>query len=454
MKRPRLRSLREYSPRDLLIVGLPLLLLVIAGFWLASRYIKPAPPDTLVLSTGGEGGAYQSFGAAYKDVLARYGVRVIEQPSAGSMENLARLRDPAQAVDAAFVQGGTAYVQAEDTLVSLGALYSEPLWIFYRTDAFSAHKPPASIAELKGRRIAIGGPGSGTRHLSLELLYANEMGGGDARLVERGGLGLVQAFSAHEIDAAFVVGSPQSATVWTLLHTPGLQLMSLTHAEAYTRRFPYLSTLVLPRGAIHLAEDRPPTEVKLLATTAALVVREETHPALIDLLMQALTEVHGTAGIFQRPGEFPRSVSADFPLSKEAERYYKSGRPWPQRYLPFWAATLVDRMVVMLIPLLAVLVPVLRFAPGLYNWRVKSRIYRRYGELKFIEAEVEDDPSRQTREEWMRRVDAVERDVNRLPMPLSFTDMVYTLRSHIVLVRATIERKTGGKTEKRETTVA
>jgi TRAP transporter TAXI family solute receptor len=441
--KPRLpRRLREYSPRDLLIVGLPLLLVVIAGFWLASRYIKPAPPDTLILATGAAGGGYQRYGAAYKDVLARYGVQLVEEPSAGSTDNLARLRDPDGAVDAAFVQGGTARVQEDDALYALGDLYYEPLWIFYRADLAPGNAVLNRLADLKGRRLAIGAVGSGTRHLALELLQANQIVAGNTRLLDKGGPGLAQDFAARRIDAAFVVGPAESATVWTLLHTPGLRLMSLAHAEAYTRRFPYLSKLIMPRGAIDVAAELPPRDIQMLAATATLVVREDTHPALIDLLMQALSEVHGGPGIFQRPNEFPRAASADFPLSPEAQRYYKSGKPLLQRYLPFWAATLIDRMVVMLIPLIAVLIPVMRMAPGLYNWRVKSRIYRRYGELKFIEAEIEADPARLSRAEWLARVDAIERDTNRLPMPLAFADMVYTLRSHIDLVRATIERKT------------
>jgi TRAP transporter TAXI family solute receptor len=440
MKLPR-RRLREYSPRDLLSVGLPLLALVFAGFWLASRFIQPAPPDTLILATGGEGGAYQSFGAAYKDELGRHGVRVIEQPSAGSTENLERLRNPDLAVDAAFVQGGTARVQQNDALVSLGSLYNEPLWIFYREELAAGNGELDQVAQLKGRRIAIGAVGSGTRYLAQDLMYASQIDAGNTRLLDHGGLGLARAFATRKIDAAFVVGPPQSAAVWTLLHTPGIKLMSLAHADAYARHFPYLSSLVLPRGAINLAADFPPRDVRLVATTATLVVREETHPALIGLLMQAMGEAHGGPGIFQRPGEFPHAASAAFPLAPEAERYYKSGKPWLQRYLPFWAATLIDRMVVLLIPLIAVLIPVMRFAPGLYNWRIKSRIYRRYGELKFIEAEVEADPAKLTREAWLQRVDAIERDVNHLTMPLAFSDMLYTLRVHIELVRATIEKK-------------
>lgn len=434
------RRLREYSPRDLLVVGLPLLLVIAAGFWLASRFIQPAPPDTLTLATGGAGGAYQRFGAAYKDVLARHGIRVVEETSAGSTENLARLRDPASAVDAAFIQGGTVRVQEGDALLSLGAIYNEPLWIFHRAELASGGRELARLADLKGRRLAIGGVGSGTRHLAQELLFLNQIDGDNSRLVDLGGLALADAFARREIDAAFVVGPTESATVWTLLHTPGLKLMSLDHAEAYTRHFPYLSHLVLPRGAIDIAAELPPRDVSLLASTATLVVRDSTHPALIDLLMQALGETHGGAGVFQKPGEFPRAASADFPLSPEAQRYYKSGKPWLQRYLPFWAATLVDRMVVMLIPLFAVMIPLMKIAPGLYNWRIKSRIYRRYGELKFIEAELEAEPGKLTREEWHRRVDAIEQDVNHLAMPLAFTDMLYTLRVHIGVVRKAIEK--------------
>lgn len=440
MKRRR-RPLREYSPRDLLVVGLPLLLLVIAGFWFASRFIQPAPPSTLTISTGSAGGAYQRYGAAYKDTLARYGVELIEKPSAGAIENLARLRDPEQTVDVAFIQGGTARIQEDDALHSLGSLYYEPLWIFYRADLGT----PARLADLKGKRIAIGGEGSGTRHLAEQLLFANQLDAKNTRLLAHSGLGLVQAFADRRIDAAFVVGPTQSATVWTLLHTPGVKLMNLVHADAYTRQFPYLNKLVLPRGAIDLAADQPPTDVVLLAPMATLVVREGTHPALIDLLMQAMSEAHGGTGVFQQAGEFPRATasgSVDFPLSPEAQRYYKSGKPWLQRFLPFWAATLVDRLVVLLIPLFAVLIPVMKIAPSLYSWRIKSRIYKRYGELKFIEAELEADPAKLPRAQWHRRVDAIEEDVNHMPMPLAFSDMLYTLRLHLGLVRKAIDKAT------------
>lgn len=434
-------KLKLLSWRDIVFVALPSLLLAIGAFWLAAQFIQPAPPDRLIVSTGGESGAYQRFAARYKDVLARYGIELVAKTSAGSPENLQRLRDPGFEVDAAFIQGGTARPGEGDELVSLGDFYHEPLWIFYRDTAL---RDGDKLLDLKGMRIAVGGAGSGTRHLAMELLAANGIDARNTKLIEAGGMDLVERLQKRQIDAVFAVGPTQSALVWSLLYTPGVRLMSLTHAEAYTRRFPYLTRLVLPRGAIDLTEDIPPRDVQLVSPLATLLVREDTHPALIDLLMQAAGEVHGEPGVFQRPNEFPRAGHNEFPLSKEAERYYKSGKPFLQRYLPFWAATLIDRMVVMVLPLLVVLLPLLKFAPQLYGWRVRSRIYRRYGELKFLENEVNENPAAHTRAEWLEKLDRIESDASRIRTPLTFSDMLYTLRVHIDLVRDIILRRTPG----------
>ena len=438
------RRLREISLHDLLFVALPSLLLLIAGFWAAAQFIRPAPPRQVILTSGGEGGAYQSFAARYKEVLARYDIELIDKPSAGSLENLRRLRDENFPVDAGFIQGGSAAAGGGDGLASLGSLFYEPLWIFYRAD-LTKELPGGELdrlGQLKGRRLAVGAPGSGTRKLALELLEANGLGKPPTRLVERGGLEMVGALQQGKVDAVFVVGPTQSAAVWSLLYADGVRLMSLAHAEAYTRRFPHLGKLTLPRGGVDLVRDIPPHDIQLVAPMATLVVREDTHPALIDLLLQAASEVHGEAGLFQKPGEFPRPAQVDFPLSAEAERYYKSGKPFLQRYLPFWAATLIDRLMVMLVPLFALLIPILKFAPSLYGWRVRSRVFRRYGELKLLEAEMELEPQQHARAEWLARLNRIEADVNRMQTPLPFSDMLYTLRSHIGLVREAIEKKT------------
>ncbi len=437
--------LTEISLRDLLVVGLPSLALLAAGFWAAALFIRPAPPDRLILTSGYPNSAYGAFAARYRDILARYRIQLVDKPSSGAGENLQRLRDPKFEVDAGFVQSGMGNAgDADDgSLVSLGSLFYEPLWVFYRDGLVRRGAPQLDrLAELRGRRIAIGSQGTGSYRLAMELLGANGIDATNTHLLETGGPKAIEALKAGEIDAIFTVGAPQSASVWVLLYTPGVRLMNMSQAEALTLRFPYLSRVTLPEGAIDFVRDIPSRDIALVAPTASLLVRKDTHPALMQLLLQAATEVHGGPGIFQRPGQFPNNLSVDFPLASEADRYYKSGKPFLQRYLPFWAATLADRLIVMAVPLLALLLPIIKFAPPLYSWRVRSRIYRRYGELKFIEAEVENDPGRHTREEWMQRIDAVEANVNRIPTPLAFADMLYTLRSHIGLVRETVLRRT------------
>ena len=432
-----LERLKLLSWRDILFVALPSLLLVCGAFWLAAQFIKPAPPQQLTLSTGGEGGAYQRFAARYKDVLAAYDIRLVEKPSAGSTENLERLRNPDFEVDAAFIQGGTARATEEDELVSLGDFYYEPLWIFYREAALHGAD---KVLDLKGRRVAIGGAGSGTHDLAMELLAANGIDGTNTKVIEEGGLGLVARLQNNEVDAVFVVGPTQSAMVWTLLYMPGIRLMSLTHAEAYTRRFPYLARLVLPRGAIDLTRDIPPHDTQLVSPMATLLVREDTHPALIGLLMQAAGEVHGAPGVFQKPGEFPRTGHSEFPLSKEAERYYKSGKPLLQRYLPFWAATLVERIIVLLVPIFAILIPVIKLVPPLYQWRVRSRLVRLYGELKLLEFEIRQDFEVARFKDYMQRLNKIEEKASTNPFPLAFSDQLYTLRQHIDFVRVALEK--------------
>jgi TRAP transporter TAXI family solute receptor len=438
---PIAKRLREIPRRDLLVVGVPSLLLLVVGFWLAAQFIRPAPPSRLILSSGGASGAYQVFAARYREILARYHIELVEKPSGGATDNLARLRDEKFKVDAAFVQGGLTHPGEDETLLSLGSLYYEPVWFFYR----SALQPKGEldrISQLKGRRIAIGTAGSGTHYLANELLSANGISAENAQLLDMDSLESVEALQKGSIDAVFVVGPTQSAAVWLLLYSDGVRLMSHTQADAYIRRFPYLSKLTLPQGAVDLVRDIPSHDITLVSPMATLVVREDTHPALIDLLMQAATEVHGGPGIFQRPGEFPNPAQVDFPLSKEADRYYKSGKPFLQRYLPFWAATLIDRMIVLAIPLLAILLPIVKFAPTIYSWRVRSRIYRRYGELKFLETDVDANPDKHSRAEWMEKIDGIEAGINRIPTPLAFADMLYTLRSHISLVRETVVRRT------------
>ncbi len=430
------RKFSEYSLTDLLLIGLPALLLLGGGFWLASRFIQPAPPHVLVLSSGGEGGAYQLFSARYKAILARNYIELKELPSPGAVENLRRLRDEQSPVDVAFLQGGVGMGQDTAGLVSLGSLYPEPLWVFYR-----GQENVERLLQLRGKRIGVGAEGSGTRKLAQEMLEAEGIATAPTRLLPVSGLEAVAALQKGEVDAVFLVGGAQSGAVWSLLFSEGVKLMSFARADAYARRYPFLEKVVLPAGAIDLARDLPARDVTLVAPIATLVAREDTHPALINLLLQAAAEVHAEPGLFQKPRQFPNATAVDFPLSPEASRFYTSGKPFLQRYLPFWLATFIDRMLVMLIPLLALALPLVKLAPVLYGWRIRSRIFRCYGELKFLEAELEAEGARQGAPAWLERLERVERVANAIRTPQAFMDQLYTLRGHIDLVRHKLERR-------------
>jgi TRAP transporter TAXI family solute receptor len=422
------------SFRDLLATAWPIVFIVGIGFAVAYQFVEPAPPRTLTMGTGSDTGAYHAFAERYAAILARSGIRLQLKASAGSQENLERLRSGE--VDVAFVQGGSNAADAvpDDSLLSLGSMYYEPVWVFYRGE-----RPLVRLSQLAGKRIAVGAEGSGVRGLALQLLEANEIALDD-KLVPLAGLDAAEAVQQGWVDAAFVIAAPEAPLVQVLLRSPGVRVMSFTQADAYTRLFPFLTRITLPRGVVDLVRDAPPRDTVLLAATANLVVREDLHPALASLLLQAVTEVHGKSGFFQQAGEFPAYLDSSFELSPDAARHYKSGPPFLQRYLPFWAAVLVDRLVVLLLPLVALLVPLLRVAPAIYAWRVRGKIFRLYGELKFLENEVRTDYAPARHDEFFGRLDRIEEEASQRNVPLAFTDLVYTLREHVNLVRKQLLR--------------
>jgi TRAP transporter TAXI family solute receptor len=425
-----MKRFRDYTVKDLATVVLPVVLAVAVAFWITFKFVEPAPPRVVAMSTGSEGGAYHAFGLRYQAILARDGVRVELRPSSGAVENVARLRDPASDVSIAFVQGGVAKAEDPPLLETLGSLYYEPLWVFYRSA-----KPLDRINDLKGRRIAVGPEGSGTRQLALAILDASGLEAADVTLLALDGVAAADALIGDAADAVFIVAGPNAPIVRRLIRAKGVQLMSFARASAYVSRMPYLHKLVLPRGSLDLVHDLPEDDVSLVAPTANLVARESLHPAIAYLFLQAAREVHGGPGPFHRIGEFPSPASVDFPLSSQAERFYRSGPPFLQRYLPFWAATLVDRLIVLLVPLFAVAVPLFRIVPGLYAWQVRRKVYRWYGELKFLEEEVRNRPRGDAASNELERLTEIEGEVSDLRVPLGFAHEVYTLRVHIKLVR-------------------
>ncbi len=439
MKTPSIKHMRlkvsRISARDLVAVVLPGVLVIALGFWVAWKYVRPAPPDHLVMVTGAASGAYQGFGERYKEILARHGVKLELRATAGSLDNFQRIADEDSDVDVGFVQGGIASGDDAPNVVSLGSVFYEPVWVFYR-----GSQKLTRLTHLKGKRLAIGAESSGNRRLALDLLAANDAAAAPTKLLPLGGVEAAEALAEGRADAVITVGAPESGVVKALLYTPHVRLMNFDRAPAYTRLFQFLNPVTLPEGAIDLVRDIPPSDTLLFAPTANLLAKAELHPALVDLLMQAMTEVHGGRGTFQNAHEFPAPKDREFPLSAEAQRYYTSGAPLLQRYLPFWAATLIDRIVVLLIPIIALVIPIAKIAPGLYAWRIRSRLIRLYGELKFLEINIKQNFEAEKFDSYMDQLEKIEDSANTRPIPLAFADQQYTLRQHIDFVRASLEK--------------
>ena len=440
------------SARDLLVTAGPFLALALALLAGAYYLLKPAPPQRVVLATGPEQGAYAAFGKHYAQELKRYGIEVVLRSSPGSRENLRLLRDPKQDVQLAFVQGGSSETQRTPEqeaeappLTSLGSMFYEPVWLFYRVEAAKKVNREGlltDVSQLRGLRVNVGARGSGIPGMVNRLLQANLMERDD---IQRSNLDLTQAVIAllgGELDAVALVSAPESPLVQMLLQTPGIRLFEFAQAEAYARRYRYLSAVTLPRGVVDLSRNVPPRDVPMIAATCSLVAREEVHPALVQLFVQAANRIHGSGGWIAPAGRFPTPLNTEFPLARDAERYYRGGPPLLQRYLPFWLANLVDRMWVALISIIAVLIPLARVLPPIYEFRIRSRIFRWYRHLR----QIEDKLARKVAppDELLAELAKLEDKAERIMVPLSYTDELYSLRGHISLVRERLRQAMPG----------
>ncbi|NTX12840.1 ABC transporter substrate-binding protein [Myxococcus sp. CA051A] len=432
------QQLRRTLRRDLWFTLAPAVLLIGIAFAAAFHFIEPAPPKKLVLALSPDEGGFRYYARKYQDFLSKHGVTLELRSTKGSIENVALLSDENSDVDVAFVQSGTAGGEKAASVVSLGSLSYVPLWVFYRGE------PLEDVRQLKGRRIAVGPEGSGTRALAVTLLKANGIDQAPTELLPLEREAAIEQLKQGHLDAIFLISPAESPPIQKLAAVPGVNLLSFARGEAYARRFPYLTRLVLPRGVFNLASDIPARDVVVLAPTANLVARDSLHPALSYLLMRAASQIHGSAGLLDGASEFPAPRETGFALSSEARRYYEAGIPLLQRYLPFWAANLVDRLWVMLVPIIAVVVPLFRAVPALYQWRIRSRIVRWYARLKEIEIQLDENPGRDMLEDMLKRLEEAEREVNRIPMPLAYAENLYFFREHIEVVRRRLIRRLDG----------
>jgi len=444
-------TVRDYfRTRQSQVIVVLAALAVTALFWTAVTILRPLPPHTLVMATGPEGGTFYEAGSRYREIFARAGIELKLLPTGGSLENLARLRDPRSNVDVGFLQSGITSRKEAPGLESLGTIFYEPLWFFYREEIIGGKDlqrlRDKGIEIFRGKKISIGPEGSGTRALTLKLFALNGIDQHFATLLSLTPQESGDKLLRGEIDGALMLTSWDAPVVQRLLTAKGIELASFPRTNAYIALYPYLNKVVLPEGVVDLARNRPPTDVILFAPKANLVVRRDLHPALKQLLLDAAEQIHSGPGIFQKAGQFPAAESIDLPLSEEARQFYKSGRPFFQRYLPFWLAVLMERLVVLLIPVLGVIYPLMSTLPTIYNKAMQQRIYRLYGELRFIEHDLEARGAGQNMNELVERLDRLEEKANLLRVPVTFANMQYTLRDHIVLVRERLKRPTGTPT--------
>lgn len=426
-----LRDHTHSAWRDLALTSLPVAFFCAFVVGLVVWLVDPAPPHTITISAGPRDSAFMVMADAYRSILARNGIKLKVIESDGSVQNLERLLDPKQHVDVGFVQGGVADGKDVSSLMSLGSVAYLPMVVFYRGTGLT------QLSQLEGKRIAIGREGSGTRLLSLKLLDANGIRpGGTTTLLPLDGLQAATALVSGTADAAMLSGdSTTRALMLRVLTIPGVSAMSFDESAAYTRLFPYLGDIDLPPGVLDLRYRIPADTVHLVGPTVEIVARDTLHPAISDLLIEAASEVNGAPGLLQRAGEFPNTEMHDFRISEDATRYYKSGKSFLYRTLPFWLASVADRLLVLLLPLAVLVIPLLRTIPALYSWRVRSRIYRYYGALIAIEREALKQKSEAERRQLMEDLDEIERSLNTLHMPLAYADAFYVLREHIGFVR-------------------
>jgi TRAP transporter TAXI family solute receptor len=426
------------SLRDLAVSIGPFALLTLALLAFTYWWLDPNPPKRVVLATGPAQSAYDEFGKRYATALARYGITVELLSTEGSSANLELLRS-GQA-DIGFVQGGSADFgyDEEESIVSLGSLFVEPLWLFYREDAAQRLKQKPTIAnlsELQGGRVNVGTPGSGVPRLFATLLDVNRIDRQKMQLSELEQTPATVAFLDGELDALVFASAPESLMVQMLLQSPGVHLLDFAQSEAYSRRFAYLTPVVMPQGVVDLSKNVPAQDVRLVASTTSLLAGAKTHPAILQLFAQTATDLHGGGGWFSRAREYPSLEHSEVPLSPEAVRAIKNGPPFLQRYLPFWLANLVERMWLAMGLILALALPLSRVVPPLYAFRIRSRVFRWYAQLRSIEQRSQENDGPQQLSELLEQLDALEEKVEQVVVPLSYTDELYALRNNIALVR-------------------
>src|SRR5215475_11134384 len=403
---------------------------------LALAYFIPAPPSTVVMATAFKGSSFEYYGRQYREIFARSNIELELRETAGAVENVKLLQDPKSGVQIGLVLGNVSDGKHAPELLSLGTVYNNPFWLFY-----SSNDPFDRLSQFKGKRIAAGPVGSGTRSSAEQILGKAGVNSENTPFLPLGGSAAVEALRDGKVDAVWILGAPDAVAVHSLLEDPGVRLMSFPTAEAFTIIFPELVRLVLPRGVIDIDRDIPPNDVPLIGSTTKILVRSDLHPEIVQLLLQAMVEAHGARALFQRSGEFPNSTDTEYPVAPAAIDFYKNGPSFMQRHLPLSLSVHAQRAIAVLVTALAIGFPLFRFLPVFYNWITRRRLFYWYAQLKALETSFDADPTDRHLAEKKAKIEQIEDAVSHIRIPLTFSDQVYNLRSHIDIVRRKISSR-------------
>ncbi|MEA2771289.1 MAG: hypothetical protein QOD93_4251 [Acetobacteraceae bacterium] len=423
--------------RRLLIIGAILLLAALG--WALATVLKPAMQGTIVITTGADKGIYRGFADRYAPLLKRDGITLDIRSSSGSIENYQRLTNPDSEYEVGFIQSGTTSPRETDRLQTIAAVSYEPIWVFYRGDATVDR-----LAQLRGKRIAVGVPGSGLLNVSLVLLADSGITGDSTTLLQMDAVKAYQGLENGQLDAAFFIGRPDASMQQTLLNND-LKLMSFAQADALVQKFPSLSKIIFPRASTSIVSDLPQADVTLLAATALLVSKDTLYPALAYLLLEAAKTVHGGEDYFTPLGAFPNLNTEEFPISEESTRYLKSGRPFLQRYLPFWLASFIERRLLILLPFMALLLGLLQALPRMVEARIKNRLVVWYREIKSLEDEIwrNKQPTLDQIAQWRAEIENIDAHASQIRIPQRYFQDVYALKQAIRVVRDRISHVAG-----------
>jgi TRAP transporter TAXI family solute receptor len=420
-----------------LLKGLAAVVGIVSIISLALIYFIPAPPSTVTMATAFKGSSFEYYGRRYREIFARSHVQLELRETDGAVENVKLLQDSKSGVQIALVLGGVSDGEHAPGVLSLGTVYNNPFWIFY-----SSNEEFERLSQLKGKRIAVGPIGSGTRASAEQILGKGGVSSETATLLPFAGSAAVEAVNDGKVDVVWSSGASDGPTVRSLLENPKVRLMSFPTAEAFTIIFPHLVRLTFPQAVIDVDRNIPPEDVTLIGTTAKVLVRNDLHPEIVQLLLQTMVEAHRGREIFQRSGEFPNSTDTEYPVAPAAMDFYRNGPSFMQRYLPLWLSVHAQRAIAVLVTALAIGLPAFRFLPVAYQWIMRRRLVYWYGKLKALEASFDIDPNDKSLPEKKIEIERIEDAVSHIQFPLTFTDQLYNLRSHIDIVRRKITSRT------------